>query len=366
MKRKLGKITIMTLLLATIVLLTANLFVPQLVAVPVGQAAKLLGAFTGSRTGYDAGDNVKASLDQLQAGMWGYTNRSVEGLSMKRKFWYVDSNVGASGTGKSPATAFKTIQEAITVCTGSTDDWIFVFDYSGGGSTITINTPFIHLIGNMSKAHPYPRIKPASAVPGIELQSGADRVEIAHFVIGGGSQAVAAITFDADSAAGAYGVWIHDNVIGSDGFAPGKDGILVAENGAAPYLLVENNIFHGNGGLGLAESGIQIAGNATRGAILNNFFSDLGTSTHPAIYLSSGVTQMRVEGNQIAGDDDNGAGWAITLSATCADCWIHMNYAGSAANDPATEAYDDKDNTNSEDNNWGLNYSGDTAMMTDD
>lgn len=364
MKRKIGKITITTLLLAIAFLLGVNLFAPNLTAVPLGQTQDFLGAFTGPRTGYDAEDNVKASLNQLHAGMWAYANRSVEGAFMKRKFWYVDANVSASGVGKSPDTAFKTIQEAITASSSTTDDWIFVFDYSGGGATITINKPFIHLIGNMSKAAPYPRIKPSSAVAGITITAAGDRVEIAHFVIGAGNQTKPAITFS--GAGGSYGVWIHDNVIGRNTDAPANDGILIPSDVSAPYLLVENNIFYGNIGEGIDECGIQIDGNATRGAILNNMFSDLGTSTYPAIHLSGGVTQMRVVGNRFSADDDDTKGWGITLGSSCADCWINMNYSGSASGDVTSNFIDDDSSGGSENNNWGLNYNGDTAALPDD
>lgn len=363
MNSKFGRITIASLLLAMVVLLAVNLFVPRLAAIPVGQAVEFLGSFTGPRSGYDSGDNVRASLDQLHAGMWAYANRSVEGASMKRKFWYVDANVGASGTGKTPDTAFKTIQEAISASSNSTDDWIFVFDYSGGGATITINKAFIHLIGNANKCMPYPRIMPATAVAGITITDAGDRVEIAHLVIGGGDQTVAAITFS--GGAGSYGVWIHDNVIGRDAAAPANDGILVPSGTAAPYLVVEDNVFHGSAGSGIDQSGIQINGNATRGAILNNFFSDLGTGTHPAIYLSGSVTQVRIEGNRIGCDDDDLVGWGITLSANAADCWINNNWGGSSSGTPTTEMYDDEDGSDTEDNNWGINYTGDTAGLPD-
>ena len=363
MRKKIGKITVVTMLFAVIILLGLNLITPFVQAIPVGQAVEFLGSFTGPRSGYDAEDNVNASLNQLHAGMWAYANRSVEGASQKRKFWYVDGNVGASGTGKSPDTAFLTIQEAITASSNTTDDWIFVFDYSGGGATITINKSFIHLIGNANKAAPYPRIKPATAVAGITITDAGDRVEIAHFVIGGGDQTVPAITFS--GAGGSYGVWIHDNVIGRDASAPANDGILVPSGTAAPYLLVEDNIFHGSIGAAIDQSGIQIDGNATRGAILNNMFSDLGSGTHPAIYLSGSVTEMRVEGNRIAADDDGTVGWGITLSTGCADCWVNLNYGGSASGTPDAEMYNDADDSDTEANNWGINYTANLAGVPD-
>jgi hypothetical protein len=363
MKSKIGRITTATLLLAMVVLLAVNLFVPRLTAIPVGQAVEFLGSFTGPRSGYDAEDNVNSSLNQLHAGMWGYANRSVEGASMKRKFWYVDGNVGASGTGKSPDTAFLTIQEAISASSNTTDDWIFVFDYSGGGGTLTINKAFVHLIGNANPGMPYPRIMPASSVAGITITDAGDRVEIAHLVIGAGDQTKPAITFS--GAGGSYGVWIHDNVIGRDAAAPANDGILVPGGTAAPYLLVEDNIFHGSAGAGIDQSGIEIAGNATRGAILNNYFSDLGSGTHPAIYLSGGVTQVRIEGNRIGCDDDDAVGWGITVSATSTDCWINNNYGGSSSGTPTTEMYNDGDDSDTEDNNWGINFTANLAGVPD-
>ena len=278
------------------------------------------------------------------------------------KTYYVAESTDADlGTQASP---FDTIQKAITACSNTADDWIFVFDYSGGGATITMDKSFVHLIGNRGPAMSYPRIKPASAVAGITFAATGDRVEIANLVIGGGDQTVPAISFPAATAAGAYGVWIHDNVIGRDAQAPGNDGILVASSGAAPYLLVENNRFFGAAGSGLDQSGIEIAGNATRGMIRNNYFSDLGTTTNPAIYLSGPVTQVSIIGNYISGDDDTTAGWGITLEANTADCFVNLNYCAQGSTDPDSSGIED-DNGTGEDNDWGLNYDGDTAAMPD-
>lgn len=272
------------------------------------------------------------------------------------RIWYVDNNITTSGNGFTPFNALKTIQEAMTLASNTVDDYIIVFDYSGGTTaTITIANSFVHLIGwNPSNTVPYPRIKPSTAVAGITITDAGDRIEITGFTIGGGSQAVPAITFSGGG--GSYGVWIHDNIIGRDADAPGNDGILVPSGTAVPYCKIENNIFHGSAGAGLDESGIEIAGNATRGHIINNLFHDLGTGTHPAIYLSGSATEMSIEGNRIACDDDDVAGWAITLTTGCADTWVNGNFAGSGDNAIATEAW--ADDSADETNDWGLNYAG--------
>lgn len=295
--------------------------------------------------------------------IWAYFLNSVAGSAMPVRIWYVDANIGTSGTGTTAETAFKTIQEAITACSNSVDDWIFVFDYSGGGATITMDKAFVHLIGNANDAMYYPRIKPASAVSGITFAATGDRVEIAHLVIGAGDQSVAAISFPVATAAGAYGVHIHDNVIGRDADAPGNDGIRVDSGGAAPYLLVENNRFFGAVGSGLDQSGIEIAGNATRGMIRGNYFFDLGTTTHPAIYLKGG-TQISVLDNRISGDDDTTAGWGITLEVGTADCYVDGNRCAQGTQDPDSSGIED-DNGAGEVNDWGLNYDGDLAAMPD-
>lgn len=279
------------------------------------------------------------------------------------RIWYVDYNA-TTGNGFTPFTPFKTIQEAMTVASDTVDDYIIVFDYSGGtAATITIANAFVHLIGwNPSNTCPYPRIMPSSAVAGITITDAGDRVEICNFVIGGGNQTVPAITFSGGG--GSYGVWIHDNVIGRDATAPANDGILVPAGTGAPYCKFENNIFHGSATAGIDECGIEIAGNATRGQILNNLFMDIGTSTHPAINLSGSATQMMVEGNRIAGKDDGTQGWGIYASANVSGCWFDGNHAGSSNDNADSDAYEDA--ASDEINFWGLNMTDVTFEMPAD
>jgi hypothetical protein len=298
-----------------------------------------------------------ATGGSLEAVDFGYNLKSIAGSAMPFAFWYVDANIAASGTGTSPSTAFKTITEAITACSNSVDDWILVFDYSGGGGTITINKAFVHLIGNGANgAMNYPRIKPASAVVGIEITAAGDRVEIANFVIGGGDGTVAAIAIDTAGGGGAYGVYIHDNVIGRDSDAPALIGISVPTGGAAPYLKVENNRFIGAAGTGIAAAGsaIKLVGNATRCQILNNKILDVGRTATPAIWLSGSVTEPTIVGNHIKTDTDTGTGSAITLSANVDDGWISDNVANDGKDAPANNPFVDGASTNG----WGKNYTG--------
>jgi len=302
------------------------------------------------------------AINSLETAIQSYVLGTVVGSAMAVKFWFVDANITASGAGTDPSIAFKTIQEAVAVCTTSTDDWIFVFDYSGGGATVTMGTPFVHLIGNRaSKAMPYPRIMPATAIPGITFGAGGDRCEIANFTIGAGDQTKSAISFPVGTAAGAYGNHIHDCVIGRDANAPCLVGIEVVSGGAAPYLLVENNRFYGSAGAGIAAAGsaIRISGNATRCNIRNNYVSDVGRTATPALWLDGAVSEPQIEFNRIKTDTDTGTGSAITLGASVDDGWIHGNVASDGKDSASNNPFVDGGSTNG----WGVNYDGEAATL---
>lgn len=286
--------------------------------------------------------------------------RSIAGSAMPLAVWYVDANIAASGAGTSPATAFKTMQEAITACSNSVDDWVLVFDYSGGdAATITINKSFVHIIGNAVKGMPYPRIKPTGNFDGITITEAGDRVEIANMVIGGGTQSYSAITFSGGT--GSYGVYIHDNVICRDADAPCLYGVYVPSGTDAPYLYLENNMFYGSDGAGIAAAGsaIRIAGNMTRGNIVGNYIQDVGRTATPAIWLDGSVTNPRIENNRIKTDTDTGTGGAITLGAGVDDGWINGNVAANTKAAPANNPFVDAASTNG----WGINYVGVVATV---
>lgn len=310
-------------------------------------------------------DDVAATLfnpplPKIDEAIWAYFLNSVAGSAQEVKIWYVDANISTSGTGTTPETAFKTIQEAITACSNSVDDWIFVMDYSGGGATITLNKAFVHIIGNANDAMYFPRIKPASAVPGFTFTDAGDRVEIAHLVIGGGDGTVAAISF-AGASGGAYGNYIHDNVIGRDSDAPALEGILIPSGDAAPYLYVRNNRFYGAGGTGIAAAGsaIRITGNATRCRIIGNLIVDVGRTATPAIWLDGGVTEPTIMDNRIKFDTDTGTGSAITLGASVDDGWISGNWASDGKDAPSNNPFVDGGSTNG----WSENYQGIVAVL---
>lgn len=67
MKKRIGKISIVVLLLFVIALLAANVVLQPAKAVPRGSVRERLGNFTGPITGAAQDDNVKASLDLLNA-----------------------------------------------------------------------------------------------------------------------------------------------------------------------------------------------------------------------------------------------------------------------------------------------------------
>jgi len=314
----------------------------------------------GDASDYDRRYHSIESLAKILQIQMGYQMRSIAGSAMPIAIWYVDANIAASGDGKTPATAFKTMQEAITACTTTADDWILVYDYSGGDTaTITIDKPFVHIIGNGCRGMAYPRIMPTGNFDGITLTAAADRVEIANMVIGGGTQGYSAIAFD--SAAGAYGVYIHDCVLGRDANAPALYGISIPAGSDAPYLVVDNNRFYGSDGAGIAAAGsaIRIAGNATHGEITNNFIQDVGRTATPAIWVDGSGVNLRIEGNRIKTDTDTGTGSAITLSANVDDSWIAGNWASDGKDAPAQNPFVDGGSTNG----WAENYSGIVAVL---
>ena len=300
--------------------------------------------------------SIEALAKVLQIEM-GYNLKSVAGSAMPIAIWYVDANIGVSGDGKTPATAFQTIQEAITACSNSVDDWILVFDYSGGGATVTIDKSFVHIIGNACKGMSYPRIKPATAVPGITFTDAGDRVEIANLTIGGGDTTAAAISFDG-CVAGAYGNYIHDCHIGRDADAPCLDGILIPAGADAPYLVVEDNFFNELGGMATTGSAVNVQGNITCGKILDNLVLGNGTTANPAINIA-GASYPVIEGNRVKLRTDTGTGGAITLGATTANGWVNGNVANDSKDAPANNPFVDGGSTNG----WGINYTGKDATL---
>ena len=328
---------------------------------PVDSGTSVLGAI-----GVDDADNLMATtsvvsnpdgslferleyLQKLQEILTAKQLMSVAAAGLPIAVWYVDGTTG--GDGKSPGTAFATIDLALAACSNAVDDWILVQDYSGSAATITINKSNVHLIGQVGSANPYPRIKAATG-HGITAAA-VDNVEIAGFTIGAAS----------DSAAIYVGFsiypnrwYIHDNVFGIGASSLAQEGILVASDGDLTNSRIEDNTFRS----AVTQEGIQIEGNATRTEIRNNIFLNLTASdAYPAISLVN-MQHGIIEGNRIFGGADDGAGWAITVGAGSDYNMFNLNYANDA-NVAITNAPFLDGGTNF----WGLNYEDKTAVLPD-
>ncbi len=117
MKSKIGRVTIITMLLAVIILLSLNLVTPFVRAVPVGAAVEYLGSFTGPRNAYNIDDNVKSSLDALHYKiLLEQIGASQTGSLPNGAVYYVDGATGDdTDDGLSPTNAVDTIAQAITL-----------------------------------------------------------------------------------------------------------------------------------------------------------------------------------------------------------------------------------------------------------
>jgi len=78
---------------------------------------------TGGRYGFHSGSG---RFKNAQVDNQFYVRGALIGPTTPGTIWYVDTNVGASGNGKSWDTAFKTIQEAVDASGDGTGDVIFV------------------------------------------------------------------------------------------------------------------------------------------------------------------------------------------------------------------------------------------------
>ena len=84
--------------------------------------------------------------------------------------------------GLTPETPFLTITYALTQLSGTREPYIFVARTTIASETwpITIDAPYVHLIGTMNQASPTPNIQPDTANHGIVCAAGG--IEIAGFI----------------------------------------------------------------------------------------------------------------------------------------------------------------------------------------
>ncbi len=198
-------------------------------------------------------------------------------IIMKRDttIWYVDSGQSASGNGKTPKTAFITLQEAVTAA--GDYDTILVMPNSietiaTGGISIT-QTGLKIFGGNGSEMRQAAALKIAAGTSPMFVIE-ADRVEIAGFNL---SCRIAYPCISIGNVAtgvgtAVYSTWIHHNNF--DGYSTstfaiamgGAGGFGVAVQCDAVNLVVENNYFSSH-----ATAAVVVSG--TRMTVRNNEFN---------------------------------------------------------------------------------------------
>jgi len=259
-------------------------------------------------------------------------------------------NTAAAGAldandGKTPQTAFLTIDYAVGQCNGGDDDYIFVIEHDNNAATfpIVVDEAQVHIIGAPETGRPLPQIRLDDNVDGFDVT--AARVEIAGFVIDNGADAYANNLVHVTG----QGTHIHDNYIGW---------FFWAYNGV--YADSDNNLINNNyfGAHGCANFAIYIASGhgrtivrdnvivqdgydtCVRGVdcasenhcmIIDNKFQCAAAANGEAIYLS-GPTNM-ASGNEAAG-----------LSTGFGAFNPYLQFFGEA-------------------NSWGINYAGATPTL---
>ena len=275
---------------------------------------------------------------------------AVAGSAEEIKVWWVDGGAGSTGDGKSPAGAFDTIEESLTECSNTIDDWILVQDYSGSTNEITIGNAFVHIIGYGPPGMRYPRIQAStSGEAGFILGDAADNVEIANFIIASTGTA-AGIEFT--GGAGSFGVWIHDCIFGRSGNTV-QDGIEIMSGAAAPHLVVENCRFGQGAPSAVTRDGIRFSGNASWSIVRNNVFRSVDGI---GINYASAVSQPMAHDNhfQLVAD---GVGDAIDVVSSTAGGYFYNNTATFGNGAAVEEVFRDQGSGNE----WSGNVGGSVA-----
>lgn len=281
---------------------------------------------------------------------------AVAGSAEEIKVWWVDGGAGSTGDGKSPEGAFDTIEEALTECSDTIDDWILVQDYSGSTNEITIANSFVHIIGYGSPGMRYPRIQAStSGEAGFVLGDAADYVEIAYFIIASTGSA-AGIEFNGSG--GSYAVWIHHNIFGRSGNTV-QDGIAIMPGGAAPHLLVEYNRFGQGAVSAVTRDGVRFGGNASWSIVRHNVFRSVDGI---GINYNASVSQPMAHDNhfQLVAD---GVGDAIDASSGTSGGYFFNNTATFGNGAATEEVFRDQGTGNEWSGNIGGSVPGSTSCV---
>jgi len=283
----------------------------------------------------------------------------------KSSAWYGGGTVGitgeqpsmgqslyVSGTGvdTNPGTRelpFLTITAAIAACVAGADDYIFVLGYAGAGTEtwpIPMTKSKVHVIGTPAQANPSPLIVPSGDTDAFTVT--ASNCEISGLEISAGATgcgiSVEGVTWKTH---------IHDCWFAWQG--TGQDGIrLSAGTDDAPSAHIHNNYF----GMGLTRNGIRVVFNSTRSIIEDNIFCDVPTGAVGILVVNEFANAVILNNKfQVA---DAATGEAITLPATCNNCFVDGNVAGQGVVQMANVPFRDLGA-----NHWGNNIYSIIAIM---
>lgn len=222
-------------------------------------------------------------------------------------FYVNTAAAGALDTndGRTPETAFLTIDNAVGQCTAAGDDYIFVVghDYASETYPIEVDVSNIHIIGHPLAAEPNVRIVPQSDVDAMTVT--ASHVEIAGFHFYNAADGYTNKMADVSG----RGFWFHHNYV--SWIFWGYDGLWF-EGANASNPLIENNFF---GAHRLEHWHVTCAPTSNRCVIRNNTFIQDGYDTSAMCIKMDGNNRNQITDNffMVA---DLAAGEAITTSAS--------------------------------------------------
>lgn len=263
-------------------------------------------------------------------------------------------NTAANGaldtnTGLDTDNAFLTIDFAISQCSGTTHDYIFVIEHDDATETypVEMDVARVHLIGIIGTGRPVPRLRVDSDVDAIDLS--ADWCEIAGLAIDSDADGYTNRLIDVSGG----NFHIHHNYIAW--FFWGYDGIH-CRGGSANNGLIEQNYF---GAHGYANYAVYTDASPTRVVVRDNVIVNNGAQKNgvTGIYLASDAYCSALDNKfKVAGGAD---GQAIHLTGT-------TNFAtGNEACGPqgGFGGFNPYRSNILTANFWGVNYAGATPTL---
>lgn len=265
--------------------------------------------------------------------------------------FYVHGGSGSnSNDGRTPATPWLTMKQALGECTDDAGDIIYVLDYYQPVSEtwpISVNKSLVQIIGFQNV---YGEAFGGPTAWNVVLASGgkaafdvvANNVLISGFQIYAGTAGQACITMD-DGA----------SVVRIDQcrFCRGTYGVHLVSEDAGYGIEITNSHFIQS----LTTGGIYINDDPAFTRIVGNYFDRIDGV---AIDIESGAGAI-IEHNRIAmGAATNG--YAITLGSGVARAFVNLNYAAYGTESGSVYPYTDEGTVTT--NNWGRNFYGANAV----